>query len=672
MNKEKNGDGLMNRSYYSEKFTDFVAENNNSILAQLTKNHQFSTLSQQQKNAWIKQIEILKDKLKGINFDKILFEYTIPRMGKRADNVLFYKGVVYLLEFKINSKNYPSIDLKQAEGYALDLKKFQQGSKDLVIVPILVSTKASDFENTITVYHDRVVKTLKANAETLSNVILQASKEFDEQPIDIISWENSLYKPTPTVIEAAQALYNNHSVEEITRKDSEIITFSATTNSVDTIIQDAKKNHKKNIIFVTGIPGSGKTLVGLNTAIKYQNYDKNEHAVYLSGTAPIIEVLREGLARNVVSREDLKITKTKAKKDASTFFQHLRHFRKEAIESDKHPTEKIVVFDEAQRMWSKQRTTKEIKNKMRIDDYGKSEPDILLGYMDRNEDWSVIICLIGGGQEINKGENGAIEWLKSVKEKFPHWNVYLSKEIREKQYLGNITIDEVLDNVEHKFVENLHLRTSVRSFRSENVSKFFNALLDREVQTAIEIHKSLIEYPIKITRDLDIAKKWIKDQAKGIDRYGIFASSKSHRLRPEGITSKKPMDFQTEAWYLDTDEYVDSSNFMEIPATEFLCQGLEVDWAIVGWDASLRPSKEGWACYNFSRKDWKNILNADDQRYLINSFRVVLTRARQGMVIFVPKGDIEDHTRNPKYYDEIYEYLKEVGLDEIKNQLKIK
>lgn len=657
----------MNRSYYSEKFTDFITEDNDLILAQLIKNHQFSTISQQQRNAWIKQIEILKVKLKGIDFDKILFEYTIPRMGKRVDNVLFYKGVVYLLEFKIDAKNYPSIDLKQVEGYALDLKNFQQGSKDLIIVPILVSTKAPDFENTIIAYHDRVIKPLKANAETLSDVILQASKEFDEQPIDIISWENSLYKPTPTVIEAAQALYNNHSVDEITRKDSEIITFSATTNSVDAIIEDAKKNHKKNIIFVTGIPGSGKTLVGLNTAIKYQNYDKNEHAVYLSGTAPIIEVLREGLARNVVSREDLQITKTKAKKDASTFFQHLRHFRKEAIESDKYPTEKIVVFDEAQRMWSKQRTSKEIKNKLRIEDYGKSEPDILLGYMDRNENWSVIICLIGGGQEINKGENGAIEWLKSVKEKFPHWNVYLSKEIREKQYLGNMTVDEMLDKVQHKFVENLHLRTSVRSFRSENVSKFFNALLDRDIQTAFEIHKSLIKYPIKITRDLDIAKKWIKDQARGTDRYGIFASSKSQRLRPEGITAKKPMDFQTEAWYLDTDEFVDSSNFMEIPATEFLCQGLEVDWAIVGWDASLRPSKEGWTCYNFSRKDWKKIINADDQRYLINSFRVVLTRARQGMAIFVPKGDIEDHTRAPRYYDGIYEYLKEIGLEEIKN-----
>jgi len=660
----------MARSYYSNNLKQFLDDDNSHILGELTSNHQFD-LTELQKNAWIKQIEILKNQFRDLNSGRILFEYSIPRMGRRVDNVLLYKGVVYLLEFKVGADIYENAALRQVEGYAIDLKDFQEGSRNCKLVPILISTKAPNHENKIQMYEDGVCKPLRANATNLHDVILQAAENFDEPEIDSISWENSGYNPTPTIIEACQALYDKHTVQEITRSDSVGVTFAQTTDSIDKIIAESKKESKKSIIFVTGIPGSGKTLVGLNIASKYQDTKKHERAVYISGTATLIAILQEALVRDKVAKSP-KLTKIKVKSVINTLFQYLLYYRKEIIEHpDKKPSEKIVVFDEGQRMWNQIQLDKEIGKKLGHEGTGKSEPDLLIGYMDKHEDWAVIICLIGGGQEIHKGEYGTIEWLKSIKTNFSHWHVYLPPEISTKEYLVDVSAEEALDVVNKTFIDELHLKTSTRSFRAENFSKLINHLLDRETTEAKNIVEELKEkelnekYHLHVTRDLQTAKDWIKNHARVNERYGLFTTALSHRLHPEGIVKRGPKEFNPEGWWLDSEDYVDSSLALEIPCTEFFAQGLELDWAIFGWDACFRPNNSDWDYRRFSRKEWKTLHKKEQQRNLKNAFRVLLTRARQGMIIFVPKGDPNDKTRLPEFYDGIFNYLKEVGIEEI-------
>ena len=656
----------MPRSYYSANYQKFFQDTPEHILGELSLNYTFTELLDTQKNAWKKQVEILRKELKNIPFDRILFEYTIPRMGRRVDNVLLYKGVVYLLEFKVGADNYETADLRQAEGYAIDLKNFQEGSRNCKLVPILISTNAPNYENRIEMYDDDVCKPLRANAANLQNVILQAAENFDEPEIDSISWENSGYNPTPTIIEASQALYDKHTVQEITRSDSVGATFAQTSDSVDRIISESKQNSKKSLIFVTGIPGSGKTLVGLNVASKYQDTENNERAVYISGTSTLIAILQEALVRDKVAK-DPKLTKTKVRREIEVLFQYLLHYRREVIEhSDQKPPEKIVVFDEAQRMWNQMYLDKEIRTKLGREGTGKSEPDLLIRYMDNHEDWAVIICLVGGGQEIHKGEDGTVEWLKSIRTNFPHWDVYLPSAITKREYLADVSAEEALEGVNHTFIDELHLKISTRSFKAENFSKLINHLLDRQTTEAKNIVEELKgKYPLCVTRNLQTAKDWVKNNARGKDRYGLFTTALSHRLNPEGIVKKGPKEFNAEGWWLDSEDYVDSSFALEIPCTEFFSQGLELDWAIFGWDACFRPMNSDWDYLRFVRKQWKTIRKKEDMRNLKNAFRVLLTRARQGLIIFVPYGDEKDPTRLPEFYYGVYNYLKEIGIEEI-------
>lgn len=662
---------MMPRSYYSENAQKFFQDDSNSILGKLLQNDPYSTL-QTQKNAWRVQIEILQKELNNIPIDRILFEYTIPRMGRRVDNVVFYKGVVYLLEFKVGEYKYKNADLKQAEGYALDLKYFQEGSRNCKLVPILICTEAADYQNRVELEGD-VCRPLRANALNLQHVIVQAAKEFTEPDIDSISWENSLYNPTPTIIEASQALYADHGVDEITRHDSVGKTFTQTSQAIDKIIVESKRDSKKSIIFLTGIPGSGKTLVGLDIASRYQNVEDKEHSVYVCGTSALIHVIQEALVRDRYSSlkgTDDEETKENIKKKVEVLFQIILHYRKSIITEDDPPHERIVVFDEAQRMWDQHEADKNIRL-LGLPPRGKSEPDLLIGHMDKLDEWAVILCLLGGGQEINKGEDGLIEWLKSIKTNFPHWNVFVPPEISTKEYLGDISADTALDLVNKTFIDELHLKTSTRSFKAGNFSKMINHLLDRETSHVKEIVKEFNEkddkekYHLLITRDIQTAKDWVKKKVRGNERCGIFTTALSHRLWPEGIVKRGQREFNELGWWLDNEEHIDSSLALEIPCTEFFSQGLELDWSIFAWDACLRPNNSDWDYLRFERSKWKKITNETKRKYLKNAFRVLLTRARQGMIIFVPKGDENDKSRLPEFYDRIYNDLKEIGIREI-------
>jgi len=661
----------LKRSYYSEVRQKFIDEEDESILGKLLQNDPYSTLSTQ-KNAWKSQIQILKEQLKNIPFDRILFEYTIPRMGRRIDNVIFFKGVVYLLEFKVGENSYKNSDLKQVEGYALDLKYFQAGSRNCKLVPILICTDAPE-RKIIFEIRDDVCKPLGANSNNLHDIILNISEKFNESELDSILWENSAYNPTPTIIEACQALYADHSVEEITRNDREGEAFVRASKIIEKIITESKNQSKKSLIFLTGIPGSGKTLIGLDIASKFHNIENNEHSVYVCGTSSLIHVIQEALVRDKYIRlkgTDEEKTKEEIRREVEVLFQIILHYRKSVITEDSTAYEKIVVFDESQRMWDQHEADKNIRQ-LGLPPKNKSEPDLLIEHIDKSHDWGVILCLLGGGQEINKGEDGLLEWLKSIKNNFPHWNVYAAPEIKTKEYLGNNDPEKILDIPNKTFLNELHLNISTRSFKAENFSKLINHILAREIPQAKEIVKEFNEknenerYHLLLTRNLQTAKNWVREMTRGNERYGLFTTALSHRLWPEGIVKRGQREFDELGWWLDDEKYIDSSFSLEIPCTEFFSQGLELDWSIFGWDACLRPHGDDWEYLRFRRYRWEKINDEKKQRYLKNAFRVLLTRARQGMVIFVPKGDKSDHTRLPELYDGVYNYLKEIGIKEI-------
>lgn len=651
----------MNRAYYSDSLKEFLKQDKKIIFGEIVSNDQFSA-QDLQKNTWQSEIEILKRELSYFESGHVLFEYTIPRIGKRIDSIFIHRGIIFLLEFKVGERNYPSYAIEQVTDYALDLNSFHKESHDKLLAPILVSTEATEKYQEIKEIRKNVLETYCCNELNIHNYIQEITKKYREKEFEPIDWVNSVYMPTPTIIEAAQVLYNGHNVEDISRNDASAINLNKTTEEINKIIDNSKKNKRKSICFITGVPGAGKTLAGLNIAIERQKIDEEEHAVFLSGNGPLVDVLREALARD--DHERNKISKKESLRKAEEFIQKIHHFRDDAISIDKAPFEKVVIFDEAQRAWDKENLKDFMKRKKGIVNFEVSEPDFLISILDRHEDWAVIICLVGGGQEINKGESeGIAGWFEAIREKYKHWDVYISDKIIEEEYLKGQNFDNLVKNISYIKKENLHLSVSLRSFRSEKVSNFIKLLLDNNPQSARELYKEIRkDYPIFLTRDLNIAKAWIKEKARGTERYGMIASSGAKRLRKYGVWVQNKVE--AEKWFLNSKNDIRSSYFLEETATEFDIQGLELDWTIVCWDANLRYD-EDFEYYNFTGDSWKNINKDEIRTYLKNTYRVLLTRSRQGFIIFVPEGNSEDETMQPKFYDGVYDYLKEIGLEEI-------
>ncbi|MBK7031843.1 MAG: DUF2075 domain-containing protein [Ignavibacteria bacterium] len=422
---------------------------------------------------------------------------------------------------------------------------------------------------------------------------------------------------------------------------------------------------KKAICFVTGVPGAGKTLIGLDLATTSIDKETKQHCVYLSGNAPLVAVLREALTRDAVrqakERGERK-TKKSAEHSVKSFIQNVHHFRDEGVHSEEPPAEQIVVFDEAQRAWNREMTKRFMSSKKGVKDFDHSEPEFLISCMDRHHEWAVIVCLVGNGQEINRGEAGIAAWLEACRSRFHNWKVYASSHLALSESGTHEPLEDLTQRGVFTHMPALHLSASVRSFRSESVSGFVNALLrfDTEASTLLaQIQKS---FPIVVTRDVAAAKQWVKERARGSERYGILASSAAQRLRPYAIdvTSKiNPVH-----WFLNAKQDVGSSYFLETVATEFDVQGLELDWTCIAWDADFRHAntRNVWQQFSFRGDRWTNVKHPDRQAYQLNAYRVLLTRARQGMVICVPHGSEQDITRKPAFYDGTYKYLRDIGV----------
>ena len=709
----------MNRCLYNSSFEKFNNADKDSILGVLCDNYHGAALTTTIE-AWKEELSIMKDLLSScFNRDgKIVFEYDIPRLGKRIDVVLLLEGIIFCLEFKVGESRILEADVDQVLDYALDLKNFHKFSQDNLIVPILIATNYRDASTDIqmSIYDDGVVNPLITGKAGIANLITEVLRRFpNETPVNP-DWIISPYAPTPTIIEAAKTLYENHSVENITRHEADKVSTDRTIAYILDVIHQSKLYKKKSICFVTGVPGAGKTLVGLDVAIKqtYQGQDipvEDEGAVYLSGNGPLVAVLNEALAQDNYKKTKAKGESKKlsdSRREVSKSIQMIHRYRDNMLAKIKNPVENgvleidpkkavknkkagfgevehVAIFDEAQRSWTHKRLADYLKrggtygNKLKVPNFPMSEAAFLIWSLDQREDWATIVCLVGGGQEINTGEAGISEWIIALNEKFPHWNIYISPKLTEPEYAEG-KVNELLEsNPNVNYAESLHLGVSLRSYRAEKLSAFVHALLSFD-DTAAQLYSEIKDkYPIVLTRDMAKAKKWLHEKVRGTERTGVLVTKESARFKPLAIHILPAGDENAVHWFLEDKADTRSSNYLEDAATEIQVQGLELDYTCLLWDADMRYDNGKWRFYKFNGKtNWvEQIGNTESkqelQKYMLNAYRVLLTRARSGMVICVPAGNPnktisgfwEDSTRLPEFYDGTYQYLKSLGMAEI-------
>jgi len=659
--------GLLRRTsaYYGAPVSEFLAAHPDQILGALAAADSFAAVDHQQIFAWEREIAILHAALAG-HVGTIFFEFDVPRLGSRIDAVLLDGPAVFPIEFKCGEREFRRDAFEQAWDYALDLKNFHLASHDCDIFPLLVATDARSADPAWKPRHaDGTRQPRRCRPADLGKAIAEGLAIATGPAVDAGTWGVAPYQPTPTIIEAACALYARHSVDAISRNDAGARNLTITSRAVDEVIEEARTRRRKAIVFVTGVPGAGKTLVGLNVATGRRE-EGEARAVFLSGNGPLVAVLREALVRDELPRQPKGTRKGAVLQQVKPFIQNIHHFRDEAVRDPiSAPFDHVVIFDEAQRAWDRSKTADFMKRRKGIPGFEHSEPEFLISYLDRHLDWAVVVCLVGGGQEIHSGEAGIGAWLAAVQDRFAAWDVWISPRLSDSEYASTAVLDGLTRQPRTRLDDRFHLATSMRSFRAENVSSFVKAVLECDTHSAAQHLRQLAEkYPIALTRDLATAKQWLRDHARGSERYGLVASSKAYRLKPHAIDVR--IDVDPVRWFLDGKDDTRSSYYLEDAATEFQIQGLELDWIGVTWDADLRRVPDGWQFKEFHGKTWKNVNDGgklgNRQRYLLNAYRVLLTRARQGMVIFVPQGDPEDETRKPVFYDDTFDYLRDVGL----------
>ena len=650
------------RAYYSADRERFYTDSDNHILGELTRRHHFD-VEAGQKQAWLKQVALMRTALAEINTFTLYFEFAIPRMGRRADAVVVIGKAIFVIEFKDGQSRFDAAAIEQVEDYALDLKNFHEGSHDLSIFPVLVPTQADTSRDVqFELAFDHVARPFLLCLQDLGPVMQMIGASYRAPGFDPIQWEASGYRPTPTIIQAATALYARHNVEDITRHDADAINLTRTEAAVGRAIEACRTRGEKAICFITGVPGAGKTLAGLNIATQRSARKDDEHATFLSGNGPLVDVLREALVRD--HRERTGGQRSAAERHVQAFIQNIHHFRDEYVHSDAAPSDHVVIFDEAQRAWNRRKAAAFMRQKRGLADFDMSEPEFLLGVMDRHPHWCTIICLVGGGQEINDGEAGLSEWMAALKTRFAHWRVHTSDRIDHPDYDLNHDARAFLAGPQVTLSPDLHLGVSMRSFRAETLSAFVSHVVDGDAEAARAAQAGLEHYPIVLTRDLDEARAWLRSKARGSERYGLVASSGALRLKAEGLNVKAAIEPAN--WFLNGRDDVRSSFYMEDVASEFDVQGLELDWTGVCWDADLRHDGIGWRAFKFKGTKWQSVNDRFWRLYLKNAYRVILTRARQGMVVFVPRGDAEDPTRPPAFCDGIFDFLRACGLPEMK------
>jgi hypothetical protein len=657
------------RAWWDGTGAALAAAEPEAVFGRLAANCPFDVV-QAQSGAWGVQIAQLQALGAELPSAHIFLEFAIPRMGRRADAVIVAGGLVFVLEYKVGAADFARHALLQVQGYALDLAHFHETSRGLPIIPVLVATQAPARGAGLGLWAGQGVHPpLCAAPADLGLLIGQHVAASSAAPIDALVWAQGDYRPTPTIIEAAQALFRGHAVAEISRSGAGAENLTRTTEAIDAVIARCEAQGEKAILFVTGVPGAGKTLAGLNIACSRMDAAQGAPATFLSGNGPLVEVLREALVRDRRRRQrepvpgdpDLRYL---ANREPDAFVQNVHKFRDDQLRSARPPAEHVVIFDEAQRAWTADETRRFMTTKRGMAEWQQSEPAFLLSVMDRHPDWCTVICLVGEGQEINRGEAGIGAWVEALGQgALARWRVHASPHLMGRDARLTPPLRSYLAHRAAPGNPDLHLAVSVRSFRARQVSDYVGALLEDGPGRAKALFPNHEEFPLVRTRKLVQARQWLRARRAGGERAGLVASSNALRLKPEGLFLKSKVDVCS--WFLNGREDVRSSDMLEDAASEFDVQGLELDWTGVAWDLNLMRGPDGWVPRRFRGTAWEPVNDADKRAYVVNSYRVLLTRARQGMVIFVPRGETEDPTRPPADYDAVDAWLEACGIPEL-------
>ncbi len=635
----------------------------------------FASQYLKQIDAWQEELQLLEQLCQALMLRQppsrtwsILLEYPIPRRSKYPDIVLLAEDVIFVIELKCGSATFDSAAQWQVEDYALDLRDFHRASKDRPIIPVLVATQApatavaSLPQGTETSPSVWPVSCLAPNQlASFVLVAFETAHRRDRPAIDVQGWDNSPYRPSLSIVEAAQELFAGHSVIEIAHAWADNLT--KTTTALIQAIEEAHRNNLRTLCFVTGIPGSGKTLTGLNAIHQADVARQSETpGVFLSGNGPLVKIVREAIVRNAVQERGW--SKKDAGRKVGTFIQNVHAFLGEYYtdQGDKYPPEHVVVFDEAQRAWS----ADQVKAKKGLN---VSEPRMMLEVMGRRPGWCVLVALVGGGQEIHRGEAGLEAWGDALSGTTHPWNVLLTPVhvVGGESLAGQRLLPDSFSSSCRVVKDpSLHLDVTIRSPRAQAFAKWVNLVLSGEADRAKDILQSSKEFPVVMTRDLQAARRWLRDRSRFERRCGLVASSGALRLRPYGIevASSFRHGYPFEEWFFGQPGDVRSSYQLEVAATEFECQGLELDWVGVCWgdDLCIAPSTGKWLCRRFSGTRWQMVRQEVTRRYLFNKYRVLLTRAREGMILWIPPGDIRDSTRQPELLDATAAFLHAAGV----------
>jgi len=667
-------------AYYRATIASFLRSDSDAILGQLTAgaaSDGYSVQQHAQTDAWREELALLRaqlarlaERLAPSRQWSLLLEYPLLRLQKRIDAVILGCDVVIVMEFKSGARTHDPASIRQVEDYALDLRDFHAVSEGHKIVPVLCATDGpcSQSAASTVVAGEAVQPTQTANASDLAERILDAYEAHHDPlsaALDGHEWDFSAYRPVPTIIQAAELLYAGHTVTEIARHDADVRNLAETSRRIVQLIQQAQAEQRHIVCFVTGVPGSGKTLTGLNAVHDPAlRRDHRPSGTLLSGNKPLVDVVREALAQDHARRRRTPVGR--ARREVRAFIQllpaFLDHYLKQETQSAPH--EHVVVFDEAQRAWDAEHGQRK---------FGRpaSEPELLLRIMERHRDWAVIVALVGGGQEINTGEAGLQEWgdvLVGATQRHAAWAVHASPEaisggpavagsvLFEGGVPGRLTVHEE---------SSLHLPVSIRSFRSEAVAAWVNAVVDGDLARAASVMENARRFPIVVTRSLATARSWLRSKSRGTRRYGLAASSGARRLRAYGLDVSKTLRQTDEIchWFLKLPEDVRSSYAMEVPATEFACQGLELDFVGVCWGFDFTWDEEAgnWRLMQFRGTKWQHVKDPQRREFIRNKYRVLLTRAREGMVLWLPRGDPEDATRPSSRMDAVFGFLTKGG-----------
>ncbi len=672
-------------AYFRSTVREFLERDSDQIIGELTRRAGAShaTLLAATVVSWERTISVLKRSLSTIVGEKaiagewgLLLEYEIPRRDRRIDVVLLTGEAVIVLEFKTGDSGDLAAARRQAEHYSLDLRDFHRESRGRAIVPVVVMSAGPPFASGDDLMEaDPVKAVLSANDETLHLALEHVTQLYrsDDRAgmIDVCTWDQSPYGPVPSIVEAAQMLYSKQSVREISHAHADAHNLTKTSDLLVRAVVEAQTEGHKIICFVTGVPGAGKTLAGLNAVHSPELMrDGRPAGAFLSGNGPLVKVISEALARDHHARTGESMDHSRRR--IRTFIQSVHSFLKEYRPAGKLPPERVIVFDEAQRAWDSTKVRKELLQRATASERDAladvpSEPMLMLSIMDRLPDWGVLIALVGGGQEIHDGEAGLAEWGRALRERFAHWQVWASTEALEggASVAGNrLFVDRGPGEIVARKDDVLHLAVCVRSYRAESVAAWVNAVVGADAGAANSISSKVTEFPIVLTRNLASAREWLRKSARGFRRCGLLASSGALRLRAHGleVSSGFRGGFSFEDWFLAPPEDIRSSSVLEVALTEFECQGLELDWCGLCWGDDFTWSDAGWDFRRLTGSKWQQVQKSVSQEFLRNKYRVLLTRAREGMVIWVPRGDSGDPTRDPVRLDSTAEYLRRCGV----------